>query len=661
MIIGTVEGEEIDWRDFQRAEDILYSGSGTDMYERRELLWNFFVEKTIVEDMSAEMGLHVGELEMEELQYGNNISPIITQRFMDPNTGRVDRSQLNEIRQGMASGSLEPGLIRFWRFQETEIKVARLQSKLETMVRKGIYTPSWLAEDKEFAKATTVSFDYVNIPFSAIADSEVEVSDSDLKSYLNDNKKQYERTEESRRVGYVTFDVLPTSEDSSLLYQGLANLKDEFERASDDSLFTDMNYGYFDVAYYTEDQLSVALADQLFNMEVGEVSDPFVNEGNYTMVKLVDEKMIPDSVASRHILRPANAPMAAVQEREFLDSLKNLIETGVHTFDSLAVQFGTDASAVEGGDLGYSTPGQMVQPFNDHIFYRAAPGELHIVTTQFGVHLVEVTDRIFSSESKGVRYAAIEEAIIPSEETQNIVYEEVLSFIAENRSVDELRSSAEKNPNLSFATSNRLNKNDYSIQGLGANSTSREIVKWTFSRNSQVGSVSPEIYGYQHPELYYTDKYLVVGLSEIEDAGLPTVNSVRNQILPLVMNKKKGERISSEIGGMNLPDIASKYNQSVSQLFDINLGSGFISGIGSEPAVVGALAALDPGEQSSPVVGNSGVFSLRISNKTEPPVVNITGQVRRQISAEKQNQIPGRLMESLRESANIEDSRHRIY
>ncbi len=661
MSIGTIAGEEIDWRDFQRAEDILYSGTGTDMYERREILWDFFVDMTMLENKSDRMGLGVGDLEMEELQYGNNLSPVVVQRFMNPQTGQVDRNQLNEIRDGMATRSLDPNLMQFWRFQQREIKTDRLQAKIEAMVRKGLYTPNFKAESLEFDKGTTVSFDYVNIPFSVIPDGDVEVSDSDLRDYLRDNRRQYERKEESRRVGYVTFEVLPTSEDSSLLFNTISELKNEFEVTRDDSLFTDMNYGYFDVAYYTEDQLPVEYADRLFNMEKGQVTDPFIHDGNFTLLKLVDKKMVPDSVRSRHILRPATDPVGMTRERAFLDSLKTLIETGVQTFDSLAIHHGTDATSADGGDLGYTTPGEMVAPFNDHIFYKAEPGDLHIITTQFGLHLVEVTDRIFSSESEGVRYAAIEEAIVPSEETQNIMYEEVLGFIAENRSVEDLQRSADENPALSFNTSNRLERNDYSIQGLGANTTSRDIVRWAFSRSARVGNVSPEIYAYQHPEHYFTDKYLVVGLSEIEEAGLPSVSSVRNQIQPLVLNKKKGEKIKAEIEGMNLPDIASRYNQSVSQAFDVNLGDGFISGIGNEPAVIGALKALDAGEQSSPIIGNSGVFSIRVSNKTEPPVVNITGQVRRQISREKQDQVSTRLMESLRDNISIEDQRHRLY
>lgn len=659
--IGTVAGEDIDWRDFQRAEDILYSGSGADLFERRDFLWDYFVEKTILNDMAPAMGLGVGEAELEELQFGTNLSPIIRQRFADPMTGQVDRNQLNEFRQGLQMGGLDPGLVRFWRFQQQEIITQRLMDKLGAIVHKGIYTPTFMAEDSERANSTNASIEFVNIPFSVILDGEIEVSDTDIRNYIRDNRRQFERKEETRRLAYVTFDIFPTPEDTMIIREQMNTLRNEFIRTDDDSAFVEMNFGYFDAAYFRDDQLSSAFADRLFTMEPGEVTEPFVADGNYNVLKLVDRKMVPDSVQSRHILRFAETPTQLIEARELIDSLKNLIETGVQTFDSLAVEFGMDATAVDGGDLGFTTPGQMVKPFNDLIFYKAEPGQLYTVTTQFGVHLVEVTDRKFTSDSEGVRFAAIEQPIMPSDETQSMVYDEVLNFMSDNRSLDELRTSTDNNPNLFLTTTNFLSRNDFSIQGLGANSTSRDIIRWAFSRSARVGNVSPEIYGFQHPDLYFTEKYVVVALEGIEAAGLPSVSSVRSSVLPLVLNKKKGQRIAADIEGMSLEQISNQYNIAIEQANDFNLGAFFVPGLGDEPAVIGSIRNLSSGQQSNPIIGNSGVFSLRVTNKVDPPVVSVSSQARRQLSNQKRNQVGVRLMESIKEQSDIEDRRYTIY
>jgi len=659
--IGTVVGEEIDWRDFQQAEDILYSGSGADLFERREALWEYFVEKTILNEMASNMGLEVGDSEMEELLYGTNLSPIIRERFADPSTGQVDRNQLNEIRQAVQTGQMEPGMIRFWRFQEDEVRNQRLLDKLNSLVHKAIYTPTFMAEDMEHTRGTTVSLDFVNIPFTVIPDGEVEVSDSELRNYLREHSREFERKDETRRVAYVSFDILPSEEDSMFLRNEMEAVATQMAITDDLAAFTDMNQGQFDEAYFRENELSSDYANRLFNMEIGEVYGPFISDGYYSILKLYDRKPVPDSVRSRHILRFADNNVQLAEEERLLDSLITVLESGAESFDSLAAEFGMDATFAEGGDLGYVVPGDMVKPFNDLIFYQAEPGQYYTVRTQFGVHLVEVTDRIYSSEEEGVRFAVIEEPIIPSEETQNAMYDQVLRFVAENRTIGELELSAEESPELTLTTSNFFTRNDFSIQGLGSNTTSRDIIRWAFSRSVRTGEVSPEIYGFQHDDHFFTEKYVVVGLTDIESAGLPSVSAVRSTILPRVMNKKKGEKIASAIEGMSLQQIADKYQLAVEQAMDVNLGDGFIPGIGSEPAVIGALKTLESGQQSDPVIGTSGVYALEVLNKVEPPQVSITSQVRRQLSAQKRDQVARSLIESIKETVDVEDTRYRVY
>ncbi|MDV7399432.1 peptidylprolyl isomerase, partial [Arthrospira platensis SPKY1] len=96
---------------------------------------------------------------------------------------------------------------------------------------------------------------------------------------------------------------------------------------------------------------------------------------------MLDRKMIPDSVRSRHILIRADMSNQMEIQQTFLtlDSLRVLINAGVQTFDTLALQFGQDGTASTGGDLGYAAPGQMVKPFNDLIFFQAEPDSLYIV------------------------------------------------------------------------------------------------------------------------------------------------------------------------------------------------------------------------------------------------------------------------------------------
>ena len=87
--------------------------------------------------------------------------------------------------------------------------------------------------------------------------------------------------------------------------------------------------------------------------------------------------------SARHILVPS--------EQLCLD-LKQKIESG-EDFADLAKQHSTCPSGQRGGELGRFGPGQMVKEF-DQVVFSAPLNEVQgPVKTQFGYHLLEVTER----------------------------------------------------------------------------------------------------------------------------------------------------------------------------------------------------------------------------------------------------------------------------
>lgn len=87
--------------------------------------------------------------------------------------------------------------------------------------------------------------------------------------------------------------------------------------------------------------------------------------------------------SARHIL---------VKTEEECKKLKTEIENGAE-FGDLAKQHSQCPSGKQGGDLGEFGPGQMVKEF-DTVVFSAPIGEVQgPVKTQFGYHLLEVTER----------------------------------------------------------------------------------------------------------------------------------------------------------------------------------------------------------------------------------------------------------------------------
>lgn len=87
--------------------------------------------------------------------------------------------------------------------------------------------------------------------------------------------------------------------------------------------------------------------------------------------------------SARHIL---------VNSEERCLALKQEIENG-RDFAEVAKQHSSCPSGRQGGDLGSFGPGQMVPEF-DKVVFSGELGQVHgPVKTQFGYHLLEITDR----------------------------------------------------------------------------------------------------------------------------------------------------------------------------------------------------------------------------------------------------------------------------
>lgn len=668
-IMAEVEGQDIDINEFSNVEQIVYGNSSGDPYARRNALWTYYVENAILHKEADAIGLGVSRDELIDLQFGNNLSPIITTRFQDPNTRQVNREQLNQFRQAIENNSLDASIRPFWAHQEKEIIKERLKEKITNIAAKGLYVPSWQAEMIGNDQNAKVDFVYVHIPFTAIADSEVALSDADYEAYLKEHSSEYKLDEEARKIAYVVFDVKPTAADSAAYRQNILDLVPAFESTTDDSLFVGNNYGTIDAAYLTSEQLPDPILDTIYTMTPGTVYGPYLDQGAYWAVKLLDRKVVPDSVKSRHILLQANPqnPFEVEQATKTVDSLKNLIEAGTHRFDSLAVLFGSDGTASKGGDLGFAGPGQMVKPFNDLIFYEAEPGKLYTVQTQFGVHLVEVMDRKFDSDQVGVQLAFISQTIIPSEETQRDVEDQALNFVESYRSLEALQEAVAARDDLKMTTSSSLRRNDYFIGDLGGGQSSRSIIRWAFGDEPGMdqpdpGDVSPEVYRYQDEVRFFNNKFVLAALKSIQKPGLPKAEAVKEDIEPAVINQKKAALAKERIGSQtDLSAIAGAFTVGIDTARNVTFAGGFIPDVGSEPEVVAHAMQVELNQVSKPIVGNSGVFVVKPIYKPAATATANIPQIRRQTLSSLQSQVRARLMNALRENADIEDNRSRFF
>ncbi len=655
--IGEVAGQKIDYMDFQKAESALYGGSG-DQYSKKNSLWNYYIENAIVTNISDKNGIGVSGEELNELEFGANLSPVVQSFYRNPQTGQVDRNQLNEIKTAIDEDKVSnPEFAATFNELRKQVIKSQKQTKLVNLVSKSLYTPTWQAETLDKINNETATLEYVRIPFDAIPDAEITLTDEDYAAYIKENAVKFTNKEEVRNLSYVVYDVKATKEDSMKIKEELSVLATQFAASKNDSLFALNNEGFYSNNYVKSDDLTGSLKDTIKSLSVGQVYGPYVDNNAYVVAKLIGKKVIADSAKASHILRTvANGdPMQMVAATAYIDSIKTLINKGSLTFADAATANSQDpGSAAKGGDLGSFAPGAMVPEFNDAVF-NGKVGSLYTVTTQFGVHLIKVNNLVYKSNELKYNVAYLAQAIVPSEGTQNALLDKAVSLLEGVKKVEDMAKLAVDS--IKVETIGGLKKNDFTVGNLGLGQTSRDIVKWAFESDTKVGDVSPDVHIYTDAANYVDSKYVIVALKSIDKPGIASVESVKESIATLIRNKKKGEKIKSKISGTDINSIATSFGLTPGLAENINFGRGAIPDAGQEPMVIGKSFALAPGAVTAPIVGNGGVYVVKVTSKTPATPEQGGFMQKMQHTQTVRSQVNFRLMEAIKKTVKVDDNR----
>jgi len=146
------------------------------------------------------------------------------------------------------------------------------------------------------------------------------------------------------------------------------------------------------------DRLPDLFARAVQGLKPGEVAPELIRSGaGFHVLKLVDRReageFTVDQSRVRHILLRPSAELSAEAAARRLLQFKRDILSRARTFEQLARENSEDASAAQGGDLGWTAPGSFVPEFEQAMAALPVGGISDPVTTRFGVHLIQVIDR----------------------------------------------------------------------------------------------------------------------------------------------------------------------------------------------------------------------------------------------------------------------------
>jgi peptidyl-prolyl cis-trans isomerase C len=137
-------------------------------------------------------------------------------------------------------------------------------------------------------------------------------------------------------------------------------------------------------------------ASKLINAELAAVPGASDDEAKDFYAKNPDSFKEEETIRASHILirvAPGADAATTAQAKATIESVLAQAKAG-QDFAKLAREFSQDpTNAQQGGDLNYFRRGTMVREFSDAAF-ALQPGEVSgVVTTQFGHHIIKVTDR----------------------------------------------------------------------------------------------------------------------------------------------------------------------------------------------------------------------------------------------------------------------------
>jgi peptidyl-prolyl cis-trans isomerase SurA len=151
-----------------------------------------------------------------------------------------------------------------------------------------------------------------------------------------------------------------------------------------------------DLGWRTRDNLPSLFADIAPILQVGETAAPIRSASGYHLVFLAEKRggeMLVQQTKVRHILLKPSAIRSSEETQQLAEELRNEIING-EDFAAVAREYSEDiGSAREGGDLGWTTPGQMVPEFQNIMDSTAVNTVSAPFESQFGWHILEVLER----------------------------------------------------------------------------------------------------------------------------------------------------------------------------------------------------------------------------------------------------------------------------
>ena len=665
--VGEVLGNKINVQEFQELVDeyqqVIKMTQGRDNLSEDELnnikdqVWQTYVNNAIISDEAEKLGLTVTDTEMQNmLREGTN--PMLMQSpFVNQQTGRFDVTMLTKFLSDYNQNASNPemaeqykALYDYWKFLEKNLRQQTLAQKYQSLLANCLISNQVSAKAAFDAHVKESDILLAALPYSSVNDKDVEVSDAELKSKYNEQKEMFKQTVETRDIKYVAFQVLASAADRAELMKTMTEASQKLESGA---VATEIvRKAQSQIPYVglpvTRQALPSDIAAKVDSMAVGQTSKPFetTRDNTLNVVKLIAKQQMPDSVEFR-MLQVGGESAEAAQKRA--DSIYTAIRGGV-AFDSIAKKYGQTGDKQWLTSAMYQSSTAIDADSKEYLttLNTLGVGELKNLKFSQGNVIVQVTDRRNIVDKYDV--AIIKHTIDFSKATYSEAYNKFSQYVSENKTLADLEKNAEK---FGFQVRERqdMMNSEHNVAGLRS---TREAMKWIF--DAKEGDVSP-LY-----ECGSNDNLLVVALTKIHPVGYRDFDGVKDVVKQEVLRDKKFELLAKKLEGVKTLADAEKQGAKVDSVKQITFGAPvFVQSTGaSEPALSGAVSALEKGKLSKVIKGNGGAYVFQIVDQHSHAEEFDEKSQEKQLH-QQALQAAGHFMQELYQKANVVDNRYLFF
>ncbi|MDX9790275.1 MAG: peptidylprolyl isomerase [Candidatus Kapaibacterium sp.] len=682
QVLGEVNGDEILYVDFEtrvREETENMKRQDQDVSDDkaiRQRVWDQMVDELILHQQMEKYGIHITDEQVKE-QMLDNPPDYLKNMFMDSagnfmrdiyvdlitnpqnyvNYLGADPSQISIEEREAAVNNFRKDLMNIEKYLRETLARQELQNLVSTGA--AFISPSF-AGLKYKEENSSADIKFIAVTTRDVPQEAMEIKKEDIEKYYNENKHKYKQKSQ-RRLNYVTFMMLPSSDDSSKFVRRVTSIIDELGKVESDeardSIFTLklIEYGGINHDYTMVQDIDPNVYQYIAILGNKKIAGP-IQKADGTYFYRVDDRRIGDNemIKASHILirtgpgineDSAKAEAMKLYRRAKVDKEPFAILASTHSEDN--------GSAPKGGDLGYFGKGMMVPEFENAAFSGNVGDIVGPVKSSFGYHVIHIVDK----RNEDLKYSEIRLSPSISTGTKQRIFRDAVSLqkqVQEGIPFDTVAARLGLTPTLSpFFEKNKA------VLG------SRYIVDLAFKAN--LGDVLEPL------EL---DRYgvVVATLSDVRETGFKPLEDVRTEISQrlgkvklLDMAKEKAMEIYNQIKDLgSMDNIGSMVPELTDKVMDLPMfkPSPSVPGVGSDAVFSPKAFSLSENKIHEPFRGENAYFIVEIKNKnlpTEESIKSELGQYIEQLSLQTKGTVYYQWFQEKKEKAKIDDNRSAFY